>query len=142
VKQKNYKIPVIKEKIMFIKLFSDYVYPEDMWEDIFYLENITQSILREFFEDMVNLPKEQLQWNLKTYILEYESIHNRCNVLDFKIIDTFLEHEIIYIFTFLNSVDRMDMYENNYAFLLKSEIFVNCTKESQKFKDFIVNYLD
>jgi hypothetical protein len=136
------KTPVVKEKFMFIKLFSDHVYSKDMWENIFYLENITQSILREFFENMINLPKEKLQWNLKEYILEYESMNSRHKSLDFKVIDNFLEHEIMYIFAFLNGADRMDMYKNEDAFLLRSEIFMNCIKESQKFKNFITNYFD
>jgi hypothetical protein len=49
---------------MFFNMFSDYQYPQILWKDIFYLENITQSLLREFGDEMADLSDERLYQTL------------------------------------------------------------------------------
>jgi hypothetical protein len=115
-------------------MFSEYQYPQVFWKDVFYLENIIQSLLREFGDEMADLPDEKLHQTLKEHLIKFESMVSEHPFVDDGFVEYFFRREIMYISKFLNSFGNT---ANHPGFDLKQDLFLKCIRESAEFKIFI-----
>jgi lysyl-tRNA synthetase class II len=115
-------------------MFSDYQYPQALWKDIFYLENIIQSLLHEFGDEMTDLSDERLHQTLKEHLIKFESMISEHSLVDANFIEYFFRGEIMYISKFLKGLGNA---ANHPSFDLKQDLFLRCIGESAEFKTFI-----
>lgn len=123
---------------MFIDMFSDYEYPQSEWPQVFHLELSIQAIVREFWQEMVDVDDIVLRNELMAH-LSAAGVLARCEA---SVVNAFLNREtpcVAAVVQELNAAGVCDIEARHPRFSLKMDVFRSSLKESPAFKAFVIS---
>ncbi len=128
---------------VFFALFSDHIYGEERWLDVFRIENWTHATIREYWREMIGINDDKL---IKLIINHLGNLVNRAGQValpDDSFITEVLEREVGRISQFVADLQKTNPTEERDAFAahftLNAQRLQECMLRSGDFRKFIVN---
>ena len=128
---------------MFFVLFSDHIYDEKRWRDVFQIENWIHATLREYWRKMVGLSDDKLISMMQGHMKRLVIHAGQVAFPDDSFITEVLEHEAGRIAQFVvdlqetNPTEESDTLATHFA--LNAQRLQECMLRSGDFREFILS---